>query len=72
MSADRLKVKQKGKIKEILTDHKPMRQRLYTLGFIPGTEISCYVKIWGTTAFVVKGGTIALRNEEAKNIILES
>ena len=72
MGADTLNVKETGKIKEILTQNKAVRQRLYSLGFIPGTEISCYCKIWGTTAFGVKGGTIALRNEEAKQIILES
>jgi Fe2+ transport system protein FeoA len=72
MSADALNIKETGKIKEVLTNHKVMRRRLFDLGFIPGTEISCYRKIWGITAFEVKGGTIALRNEDAKHIILES
>lgn len=72
MSADKLIAKEKGKIKEILTNHNVMRRRLFDLGFIPGTEISCYRKFWGITAFEVKGGTIALRNEDAKQIILES
>ena len=72
MSARELKIKQKGIIKEIVVEDKQQRQRLLDLGFIPGTEISCYRKIFGSSAFEVKGSVFGLRNEMAKDIILES
>ena len=72
MSADKLKRNQKGIIKEIIGKNKFERQRLLHLGFVPGTNISCYQKVFGTHAFEIKGGHFALRKETAKNIILES
>lgn len=72
MSADKLKRNQKGVIKEIISKNKFERQRLLHLGFVPGTNISCYQKMFSTHAFEIKGAHFALRRETAKNIILES
>ncbi len=71
MSADKLIKNQKGIIKKIIGENNLERQRLLDIGFIPGTDISCYQKVFGTYAFKVKGSHFALRRETAKNIILE-
>lgn len=71
MSADKLKRNQKGIIKKIIGEDNMERQRLLHLGFVPGTKISCYQRVFGTHAFEIKGGHFAIRKETAKNIILE-
>jgi Fe2+ transport system protein FeoA len=71
MSADKLKKNQKGVIKKIIGENNLERQRLLHLGFVPGTNISCYQRVFGIYAFEVKGGHFAIRKESAKNIILK-
>ncbi|NUM72429.1 MAG: metal-dependent transcriptional regulator [Ignavibacteriaceae bacterium] len=48
------------------------RRRLLDLGFVPGTEISCLMKSPSgePTAYIVKGATIALRDDQVKTIFI--
>lgn len=71
MCANDLKINEKGIIKEILGNNRIQRQRILDIGFIPKTEISCYIKIFSISIFKVKGGLFGLRNESSKYIILE-
>ena len=71
MSASDLNVNEKGIIKELTTDDKPIRRRLLDLGFIPNEEIFCYKKVSGTYAFIVMGCIYGIRKEIAMNIILK-
>ena len=70
MTAKSLKLNQSGVIKELRFSNKQQHSRMMDLGFVPNTQIKCYAKGFGSTAFEVKGGIYGLRNEDAKNIIL--
>ena len=49
-----------------------MRRRLLDLGFIPDTEIQCLYRspLGDPTAYFVRGTVIALRQEDAEQIIV--
>lgn len=49
-----------------------MRRRLLDLGFIPGTKIQCLYRspLGDPTAYFVRGTVIALRQEDAGQIIV--
>ena len=49
-----------------------MRARLSDLGVIPGTEILCVGKspLGDPRAYLIRGALIAIRNRDAKDIIL--
>lgn len=48
-----------------------MRRRLQDMGFVNGSLVKCVLKSpsGNPTAYLIKGAVIALRNEDAKNII---
>ncbi len=50
-----------------------MKRRLYDLGIVPGTKITCIYKapLGDPKAYFVRGATIALRSDDSSNIILE-
>jgi len=70
MSADKLNNGDIGVIDKLLHDGI-VRRRLLDFGFIPNTKISVYQRNSGMIAFEVKNAYIALRIEDAKNIILK-
>ncbi len=49
------------------------RRRLMDLGILPGTEIEIYVKspLGDPIAYAVRGAVIGLRNEQARQIMIE-
>ncbi|MBR2639866.1 MAG: ferrous iron transport protein A [Oscillospiraceae bacterium] len=57
-------------IKEIKTAGT-LRQRLFDLGFVPGTKVKCVrVSPFGDPkAFFIRGSVIALRNLDSKTIL---
>lgn len=59
-------------VKEIITDGD-MRRRLLDIGLIPGTRIECIGKSPGgdPKAFLIRGAVIAIRAEDAAEIIVE-
>lgn len=48
-----------------------MRRRLQDIGLVTGSEVECVLKSPGGNpiAYQIKGAVIALRNEDAKDII---
>ena len=57
-----------------VTSTGAMRRRLQDLGVIKGTHIECLQKSpkGDPIAYLIRGAAIALRNEDANNIICES
>lgn len=50
----------------------PMKDRLYSLGMIPGTAIKClYKRKGGLAAYSVRGAVIALRLSDAEHILVK-
>jgi len=49
-----------------------MRQRLMDLGFVEGTTVRCVLREprGESAAYLVRGTTIALRREDAQNILV--
>jgi ferrous iron transport protein A len=66
-----LKTGEKGYVKAINISGA-MKRRLFELGLIPGTEISCLLKSpsGDPVAYLIRGAVIALRSEETSNILL--
>ncbi len=66
-----LKVGQKGRIKGISPDFS-LYKRLVDIGFSRDSEIECLFKspLGDPTAYLIKGTVIALRQEDANNIVL--
>ena len=55
-----------------LENKGPIRQRLSDLGIIPDTNLECLYSSKGNeiSAYLVRGSVIALRCEDAKNIVI--
>ena len=72
-SMDLLKVDTEGIVKRI-TNVGSMRRRLNDLGIIENTKITCVGEspLGDPRAYLIRGSIIALRNEDAKNIFLET
>lgn len=62
---------QKGIVSTLLSN-EPMRRRLQDLGIIHGTAIECLQKgpSGDPVAYKIRGAIIALRQEDANNIIV--
>ncbi len=71
MSVKDLKKNQKGVVKEIIGDNRLQRQRLFDLGFVPGQEVTCKQRVFGTYAIEVMGSKYGLRSEVVETIILK-
>ncbi len=67
-----LTVGQTGRIKGVLPDFS-LYTRLLDIGFSKNTEIECLYKspLGDPTAYLIKGTVIALRHEDAQNIIIK-
>ena len=50
----------------------PIRRRMLDLGLAAGTEVTCLHKspAGDPTAYLIRGGVIALRAEDAKHILI--
>jgi Fe2+ transport system protein FeoA len=49
-----------------------LRDRLYSLGMIPGTEVMClYKREGGLTAINVRGSVVAIRLSDARAILVK-
>lgn len=68
----RLRPGQKAQISALLT-RGAMRRRLQDLGFIPGQRVECLQKspLGDPTAFYIRGTVIALRKEDAAQILVD-
>ena len=55
-----------------LTSVGAIRRRLQDLGIIPGTKIECVQKspLGDPVAYMVRGAVIALRQEDAKTVLI--
>lgn len=72
MSLDNTKLGDKIIVKRILNDSS-IKRRLLDIGLTPGTEIERVLENYGgnLVAYMIRGALIAIRNEDAKNIIVE-
>lgn len=61
-----------GVVKTVTCEHS-MKRRLYDLGIVPGTKITCIYRapLGDPKAYFVRGALIALRCDDSSNIILE-
>lgn len=61
-------------IVKVLYTKGAMRRRLQDVGFITGTKVSCVQKspAGDPKAYLVRGAVIAIRNSDAKNIVVET
>lgn len=68
-SLDKVKLHEKVKILEINSDYE-LKRRLLDLGITPKTTVTCEFKspFNDPKAYFIRGTTIALRDEDAKNI----
>lgn len=66
-----LKINQKGKIEEI-TNKDTIKRRLLDLGLVKGTQITPVLvsPSKDPRAFLVRGSIIAIREEDAQNILI--
>ena len=73
MSLDELKLNEKAIIKKVECQGN-IKRRLLDLGFIKGTEITPILisPSKDPRAFYIRGSTIALRKEDAKNVLVKS
>ena len=73
MSLDEIKLKEKAIIKKVECQGN-IKRRLLDLGFIKGTEITPILisPSKDPRAFYIRGSTIALRKEDAKNVLVKS
>ena len=57
-----------------LTSSGAGRRRILDLGIVPGTEIEAVLKSLsgGITAYLIRGALIAIRKEDAVNIIVSN
>lgn len=57
-----------------LSAEEPMRQRLFDMGFTPGTSITpLYQSPSGDPrAYLIRGAVIALRSEDAEKILVKT
>ena len=71
MTLDRLKIGEEAMIVEIVAK-QALKQRLWDLGFIQDAHIQCVLESPGKDpkAYFIKGTQIAIRNEDAKEIII--
>lgn len=72
ITLDKLPINNTGKIFSINTDDE-FRKRLLDLGFVKGTNITSLYKspFNDPKCYLIKGGFIALRNKDSKNIIID-
>lgn len=68
-----LKVGQSGIVKTI-TSAADLKRRLIDIGLVCGTRVLCVLKSPGgdPMAYKIRGAVIAIRNADAKNVLLES
>ena len=57
---------------QCLLSRGSIRRRLQDIGIVEGTKVECLSRspLGDPTAFLIKGAVIAIRNEDAKNIIV--
>ena len=63
----------KGARIDTLITKEPLRRRLFDLGFTPGAGIRCLFAVPGgdPRAYLIRDTVIALRNVDAKTILME-
>lgn len=73
MSLDEIQLNEKAIIKKVECQGN-IKRRLLDLGFIKGTEITPILisPSKDPRAFYIRGSTIALRKEDAKNVLVKS
>ena len=71
MSAFDLKPDQTGIVQEIKHSGN-QRNRMLDLGFVPNTQIKCTFRNRSLIAFDVKNSIMAIRNDDAKKIIIQT
>lgn len=66
-----LKQGQKAKVKSLLSTGS-IRRRLQDIGLIEGTEVECLQKspAGDPVAYLIRGAVIALRSEDASNVLV--
>ncbi|MDD6879643.1 MAG: FeoA family protein [bacterium] len=72
ISLNSMDINKKGKVIEVNNDNS-IKRRLLDIGFTKGTIIEKTLKNYGGNlcAYLVRGALIAIRNDDAKNIIVE-
>ncbi|HAL10861.1 MAG TPA: ferrous iron transport protein A [Ruminococcaceae bacterium] len=66
-----IKPGERAAVQQLLTTG-PMRRRLLDLGLVPGTRIECVGQSpsGDPKAYLIRGAAIALRSEDARNILI--
>ena len=69
---DKMKVNQKGMVKQIL-EESPLKRRFLDIGLKDATKVECILISFGgeMKAYRIKGATIGIRKEDAKYIEIE-
>ena len=72
ISLDKSKIGDVLSVKRILTNTS-IKRRLLDMGLTPGTKIEKVLENFdgNLVAYMIRGALIAIRNEDAKNIIVE-
>lgn len=71
VSLNTLKVGEKGKVIEI--KNTEVKRRFLEIGLVKGTCVECILEspFHNPRAYLIKGASIAIRTEDAKNIMVE-
>lgn len=72
MSLDQIKLDDTATIIKI-NQTSSMKRRLLDLGFIPGEKVKCVLisPFYNPKAYQINGNLIALRDEDARNVMVE-
>lgn len=70
-SLDTLRVGQSGRVSRVEAE-PAMQRRLFDLGLIPGTQVTCTAKspAGDPAAYLIRGAVIALRGKDAGGVYL--
>lgn len=71
MSLDQIKLNEEVIITKIIPS--TMRRRLFDLGFLPGEEVKCVLisPFHDPKAYLINGNMIALRNIDARGVMVK-
>lgn len=72
LSLENTKIGQKVRIKRVLNDDS-IKRRLLDIGLTPGTVVERVLENFSgnLVAYMIRGALIAIRNEDASNVIIE-
>ncbi len=67
----RLEAGESAVVKALFTADS-MRRRFMDIGLIDGTKVTCEIKGRGISAYLIRGALIAIRQEDAESVLVET